>query len=56
MYMDPNILSDHCEVCFSLKCNSMNTPDIEHDGYIPIKHKYIWKNEYTTEYQAKIKF
>ena len=49
---DPNILTDHCAVNFSL-CSYANdeNSNTESDTESSVKYKYVWNNEYVESYQ-----
>ena len=48
---DPNILSDHCIVNFSL-CSESDVNNNNSENVEPtLKYKYVWKNEHVAAYQ-----
>lgn len=54
---DPNILSDHCAVYFSLTCSSqVQINETEFQPKIGQSKKYVWNPENAEEYMTNINF
>ena len=53
---EPNILSDHCVVIFSLKFGSCMMQENESDNYDRISEKYTWKNDVKDEYVNRLNY
>ena len=52
---DPNILSDHCTVNFSIKNLAFTTDNVQEDSDSEhIETKYVFNKDYINEYKAKL--
>lgn len=52
MISDPNILSDHCLLSFSLKCeiNTFTQEEADNSNLIKLSRKYVWRPEHCEQY------